>query len=159
MSQIHEQREGNHRWAALQGSKCKLIFSFPVFIPREVICALSHHLLQWFLKYGYQIFHRSEPSEEIYNSKLGYWQQHTWSEKQDVFQFWESKGLLAYVQTMNYVLNIAPEWKTFYMTLWEEKNKSRLCTLLEQPYWDERPGDWNHWSSFSLTRCTVISRL
>lgn len=31
---------------------------------------------------------------------------------------------------MSYVLNAASEWKTFYMTLWEEKNKSHWCTLL-----------------------------
>lgn len=96
----------------------------PYFHAHEIMCALLHHLLPWVLTHRNQIFHRPEPLEESYNTKIGYWQQHTLPEKQDIFQFWESKGLSTYVQTVTYVLDIAHEWETFYMTLWEENNKS-----------------------------------
>lgn len=115
----------------------------PCFHAHEIMCALSHHLLQWFLKHRNQIFHRPEPSEESYSAEIGYWQQHTLSEKQDVFQFWEPKGLLAYVQTVSYVLNIACEWETFYMTLWEEKKKSHWYTLLKDL--ETETADLFHW--------------
>lgn len=59
--------------------------------------------------------------------KYGDWKQHTFSEKQDVFQFGESKGLLTYAQTrVSYVLNTACELETFYITLWEGKNEVSL---------------------------------